>query len=360
MSHCMSYCTCPYVSFKKRAVAGLDVGKRRGDVDVPLIGGPSGTAYPSDSCAGGSFRGSGASRKIVSGVPGEFIRFSPDGQLPHTPSLVRTPASSERCSGGSVAVSSKKRCTCPPTPRPCRSACEIDNSSGKARKRTLSGGRVWSGSGCGNNEAGVHRGFQRRRIRRRRAPTAGRPCPGGTHSMRPPRIPWIDHSGTQDESTGGSDDLFVEFGSWERHAEEYLLHHLGSSPQFARGHRDGRRTRPGRMRRLRTPVCDAVSDLRDARGCNERQTWGWPVLGLSVPDARPDARLSPFEASRGEPSASESQWSETASKDAAFLLNFVLDFVVGVCTCVILWVRSRRTDPIVVRGFWFSREPLRV
>ena len=34
-----------------RAVAGPDLGTRGGDVDVPLMGGPSGTAYSPDSCA---------------------------------------------------------------------------------------------------------------------------------------------------------------------------------------------------------------------------------------------------------------------------------------------------------------------
>ena len=37
----------------------------------------------------------------------------------------------------------------------------------------------------------------------------------------------------------------------------------------------------------------------------------------------------------GEPSASESQWSETACEGADFLFNLIVGFAVGVCTCVI-------------------------
>ena len=39
----------------------------------------------------------------------------------------------------------------------------------------------------------------------------------------------------------------------------------------------------------------------------------------------------------GEPSALQSQWSETASEGAAFLFNLVVGFAIGVCTCVTLF-----------------------
>ena len=42
----------------------------------------------------------------------------------------------------------------------------------------------------------------------------------------------------------------------------------------------------------------------------------------------------------GEPGASQSQWSETASEGAAFLLNLAVGFVIGMCTCVTFAVPS--------------------
>ena len=42
-----------------------------------------------------------------------------------------------------------------------------------------------------------------------------------------------------------------------------------------------------------------------------------------------------------EPSASQSQWSETASEGAAFLFNLVVGFAIGVCTCVTLCCTHR-------------------
>ena len=76
-----------------------------------------------------------------------------------------------------------------------------------------------------------------------------------------------------------------ESGSWERHAEEYALHHCA--------HRDGhRRPRRGQDRRIRTPAHAALPDLRDARVCNKGQ-----LLGPSDSDARPDVHWLPAEAS---------------------------------------------------------------
>ena len=69
---------------------------------MPLKDGPSGAAHPSDSCAvvfteiAVDLEGQ---LEMVSEVPEGFIRFSPDGRLPHTPSLIRTAALDKRCSG---------------------------------------------------------------------------------------------------------------------------------------------------------------------------------------------------------------------------------------------------------------------
>ena len=99
----------------------------------------------------------------------------------------------------------KRRCRSAPNSRPCRSTCEIDYSSGQARKCTFTGGRVRSGSGCGNDESRAHRGFQRRRITREEAPAAWRPCSGRAHSLHPSWIQRIDHSRAQGERARRSD-----------------------------------------------------------------------------------------------------------------------------------------------------------
>ena len=140
-------------------------------------------------------------------VPRGFIRPASYGRLPHAAPLLRTAVWGEKRNGVSVMSTRsliRKRCACSLTSRPCRSTCEINNSSKPAQKRILTRG-VQSGSGCGNNECGVPRDFSRRRTRGR-APAAGRPCPGGTHSLHPPRTSRIDHGGAQDESSGRSDD----------------------------------------------------------------------------------------------------------------------------------------------------------
>ena len=84
-----------------RAVAGLDLGTQEGDVDLPLTGGPSGAAHPSDSCAVVFIEIAAdveSQLDIISEVPGESIGFSPDGRLPHIPSSVLIAAWDERCS----------------------------------------------------------------------------------------------------------------------------------------------------------------------------------------------------------------------------------------------------------------------
>ena len=85
-----------------RVVARLDLGTQESDVDEPLTGGPSGSAHLSVSCAVVLIMIAAdleSQLEIVSEVPRESIRFSPDGRLPHIPSLVRTAVWDERCSG---------------------------------------------------------------------------------------------------------------------------------------------------------------------------------------------------------------------------------------------------------------------
>ena len=93
------------------------------------------------------------------------------------------------------------------------------------------------------------------------------------------------------------DDLVTlpeEPGSWQRHAKEHLFHHCGHFRiqrrvivMVARALDEGERGG------FRTPAHDVVSGLRVAGSYNERLwprlDWGWPELGLSVTDDRPDA-----------------------------------------------------------------------
>ena len=84
------------------AVAGLDLGTQRGEVDVSLTGGPSGAAHHSESCLKvfieiaadleGQF-------EIISTVPTGATWFLPEGRLPHVLSLVRAAAGDDRCGG---------------------------------------------------------------------------------------------------------------------------------------------------------------------------------------------------------------------------------------------------------------------
>ena len=82
------------------AVVGLGLGMQGGVVVVPLADGPSGVAHPSDSYKvvfieiASDLEGQ---LDIISEVPEGSIRFSPDGRLPHIPSLVRLAAWDDRC-----------------------------------------------------------------------------------------------------------------------------------------------------------------------------------------------------------------------------------------------------------------------
>ena len=89
----------------------------------------------------------------------------------------------------------------------------------------------------------------------------GGPCPGAAHFTQPPRIPWSCRFGARDESERRSDDS-------SRGILELAAARKGTSPSppwsfpnFAQGHRDGRRSpRRGQNRRIRTPARDVVSD----------------------------------------------------------------------------------------------------
>ena len=188
----------------------------------------SGTAYPSDSCTVILFvivADLESQLEIVSEVPGESIRFSSDGRLLHSPSLVRTAGTRDAektrkdvrrgrragpCDvrevrllresqaaqryrrlrtllGARAGTSStpsaghassrghiEERCASPATSRLCQSTCKVSYSSGRTQEPTITGERVRSGHGLGNNGNEVHLGL-RRRIRRGRAPAARRP-----------------------------------------------------------------------------------------------------------------------------------------------------------------------------------------
>ena len=100
--------------------------------------------------------------------------------------------------------------------------------------RTFTGRRVRSGSGCGNNETKVHRGNQRRRIRRERALAARRRCSSGTHFKHPSGYLGVIIAAF--EARGRKDLAPEESMSWERHAEEHPLHccgHFRSSRSFS-------------------------------------------------------------------------------------------------------------------------------
>ena len=157
------------------------------------------------------------------------------------------------------------------------------------------------------------RGVQRRRIRRRRAPAARRPRSGGAHSTHPSRISQSCHCRARDGGASRSGDS--SRGIRERRAPRRGVSSslLWSSPKLSMGQCDGhRRPRRGQNRRSRTPprdtLCQIQSAAKDARVCSKgqllglsdgtgkrlrsrqqsRNTWNWPLLGLSQPGARPD------------------------------------------------------------------------
>ena len=118
------------------------------------------------------------------------------------------------------------------------------------------------GADAGVATTGMQRGSQWR-SRRRRAPAAGRPCPGAVHSTHPSRVQCLGVI-TAAHDTSVRENLMTlprECWSWQRHAKEHLLH------------------RCGHFRTLR------------------RVVGSWPLLGLSEPGARPDVHWPPAEAS---------------------------------------------------------------
>ena len=142
-------------------------------------------------------------------------------------------------------------------------------------------------------ETRVHRGAQRRRIRRGRALAARRPCSGGARSMHPSWKPWSDHSSARGESARRSDNSsrgIRELGAPHRGVSSSPLR---SFPKLPRSHRVSHRRRRRRQNlRIRTPSCATLSDLQDARVCSKGH-----LHGLSDPDARPDVHWLPAEAS---------------------------------------------------------------
>ena len=163
----------------------------------------------------------------------------------------------------------KKRCASPPIFRPCRSTCKAGFSAGQIQKRTLTGGRVRSGSGSGDNRGGVHQGSQRRRIRRERGPATERPCPGAAHSAHPSRMPWGYHYGARDESAGSSDDSprgILELATTLKRA---LPSSLWSFPNSTKSHRDGRRI--GGLERQHAMLCQIDGSSPLAQGSQEQE-----------------------------------------------------------------------------------------
>ena len=307
------------------AVAWIDLGPQEGEVEVPLTGAPSGAAHPSDSCVMVFIEIAAdveSQSEIVSEVPAGAAWFSPEGGLPHIPSLVRAAAWDERCVGVSTLGSAdegqarlsflvaKARCQkngealdsrrgldasseapasgrfsghharphgriCWQAGRPrsqwgCAHASTVQFRScdvGDARcpmkagelalheARTLLGAmpapvafvspssqfalshqkatrllvnpsvsprylqswlQFWTNPqaharwrkrsewcGSGHNRCEIFRGSQWQRIRRRRAPAAGRPFPDAAHSAHPSQVPWSHHCDAREESSRG-------------------------------------------------------------------------------------------------------------------------------------------------------------
>ena len=166
--------------------------------------------------------------EMFSKVPGESVRFSSYGRF-----STRSVVGSHCCMGREMHRSRRKMCAVPSLVRGRRAASAMLGSSavlrkssspalheartllgasagisrsrppvtptravtpkygtGRTQELTITGERVRSGYGSGNNGNEVYRGL-RRRIRRDRAPAARRPRSGGTHSVHPPWIPGV-------------------------------------------------------------------------------------------------------------------------------------------------------------------------
>ena len=227
----------------------------------------------------------------LSQVPEESIRFSSHGRLLHIPSLARTAAWDERCSGV------EERC-----------ALSLPGSAEEEQAPAMLGSPAASrrSSSFALHEHQSH-------------PSAVTPTRAVTlKSDVAPRQPLdlaevlakLDepkNSQSLEKEFGGDMALHTRHGGASRSDDfSQEIRELGapprgvssaplwSSPKLAMGHRDGhRRRRRGQNRRIRTPPRDTLSDLRDARVCSKVQ-----LFGLSDPDARPDVHWPPAEVSR--------------------------------------------------------------
>ena len=93
-----------------------------------------------------------------------------------------------------------------------------------------------------------------------------------------------------------------ESWSWQRHAKEHLFHHCGCFRTLRRvivmvaGALDEGRI--GGLERHHAMLCQIYRILESAaKDSGHDLTWGWPWLGLADPDAGPDIRRLPAEAS---------------------------------------------------------------
>ena len=116
----------------------------------------------------------------------------------------------------------------------------------------------------------------------RRGPATERPCPGAAHSTHPSRIPWDHQYGARNEGAGRSDDSSRESWIWQR-------------VMVAGAFNEGRN---GGFERQHAMLCQMYRILESGAKDNGHDlVWGWPLLGLSDPDARPSVHWSPAKAS---------------------------------------------------------------
>ena len=92
-----------------------------------------------------------------------------------------------------------------------------------------------------------------------------------------------------------------ESWSWQRHAQEHRLHHCGHFRTLRRvivmapGAFDEGSEGSNDSTQCDAKMFEAFESA--ARDCGHDLTGGWPLLGLSGPNARADLRWSPAEAS---------------------------------------------------------------
>ena len=105
--------------------------------------------------------------------------------------------------------------------------------------------------------------------------------------------------------TRGQEDLMTlpgESWSWQRRAKEHLLHHCGHFRTLRRVIVMIAGTLVegtiGGFERQHEMLCQIYRILKSGAEDNGHDlVWGWPLLGLSDPDVRPDVQWSPAETS---------------------------------------------------------------